>query len=256
MVRTANGRFVSPDGFTEGEVKLVKGMIFDVDRLDIRGVIVHHAHRKVMIDKQNVRLFDRLPTLQATVEGFTPGQLVILSAKYTLSGNQPRNVKSRLEKYLPDKGLLTAPLKFLVTDDLSTTAGNQQFVVIPGQATQVIITPGGNGQNRLFVQPGTPSTVIQTSPNVLMVEYSFAGKKIPQSVLRRCRDGATLRHLAHRHFPPGVALLFEKEDFRKAPILGGIAAILSDSNVSGFLRGREHDFRHGTTALTFGSFCP
>lgn len=177
MVRTANGRFVSPDGFTEGEVKLVKGMIFDVDRLDIRGVIVHHAHRKVMIDKQNVRLFDRLPKLQATVEGFTPGQLVILSAKYTISGNQPRNVKLRLEKYLPDKGLLTAPLKFLVTDDLSTAAGNQQFVVIPGQATQVIITPGGNGENRLFVQPGTPSTVIQTSPNVLMVEYSFAGKK-------------------------------------------------------------------------------
>ncbi len=177
MVRTANGRFVSPDGFTEGDVKLVKGMIFDVDRLDIRGVIVHHAQRKVMIDKQNVRLFDRLPTLQATAEGFTPGQLVLLSAKYTLSGNQPRNVKTRLEKYLPDKGLLTAPLKFVVTDDLSTAAGNQQFVVIPGQATQVVITPGRNGQNRVIVQPGTPSTVIQTAPNVLFVEYSFAGKK-------------------------------------------------------------------------------
>lgn len=177
MVRTANGRFVSTDGFTEGDVKLVKGMIFDVDRLDIRGVIVHHAQRKVMIDKQHVRLFDRLPSLQATVKGFKPGQLVILSAKYTLAGNQPRNVKSRLEKYLPDKGLLTAPLKFLVTDDLSTAAGNQQFIVIPGQATQVVITSGRNGQEQVFVQSGTPSTVIQTAPNVLFVEYSFAGKK-------------------------------------------------------------------------------
>lgn len=177
MIRTANGRFVSPDGFTEGDVKLVKGMIFDVDRLDIRGVIVHHAQRKVMIDKQHVRLFERLPSLQATVKGFTPGQLVILSARYTLAGNQPRNVKSRLEKYLPDKGLLTAPLKFIVTDDLSTAAGNQQFIIIPGQATQVVVTSGRNGQKRVFVQPGTPSTVIQTAPNVLSVEYSFAGKK-------------------------------------------------------------------------------
>ena len=177
MVRTANGRFVSPDGFTEGDVKLVKGMIFDVDRLDIRGVIVHHAQRKVMIDKQNVRLFDRLPSMQATARGFTPGQLIILSARYSLEGNQPRNVKTRLEKYLPDKGLLTAPLKFLVTDDLSSAAGNQQFIIIEGQATQVVIVPDQNGQKRVVVRQGTPSTVIQTAPNVLAVEYSFAGKK-------------------------------------------------------------------------------
>lgn len=103
-------------------------------------------------------------------QSFTPGQLVLLSAKYSLAGNQPRNVKARVQKYIPT-GVISAPIEFLVTDNLSTAAQGQGDGI---QNVTVVVTP--------TIQAVTVQK-IEVPKNVLRVEYSFNGQLMVKEAL-------------------------------------------------------------------------
>lgn len=93
---------------------------------------------------------------------------MVLSAKYTLEGNQPRNVKSKVEKLVPT-GPLTQMVKIPVTDDLSSAAARQNMVVLG------TMTGGGN---RVHIAP----------KNLLIVTYQYHG----QTLTKQSVEGTTL----------------------------------------------------------------
>jgi len=168
--------------------QLSKGMTFDVVSQSFADVILAVEGQKMLVSRQDVRLFDKQPPAQSVVPGFTPGQLIIHSAKYSLEGNQARNVKNRLQKYLPENGMLTAPVSFAITDDLSTAATNQKQLVIETPGPGVIIVPSSETKDekgrpkKMVIVPQTQVTVVPTAPNVLTVEYTFSG-------MRRAKTG-------------------------------------------------------------------
>ncbi len=176
VVGTVNAEVLAPNGFARGRKEIAKGVIFDIESETLAEVTGKVNGQTIRVSKQVVTLSEKQEALKPTVAGFKPGQLVILSAKYSLEGNQPRNVKTRLQKYLPENGMLTEPLVFTITDDLSTAAGNQKTIVISGQTSAFVIQDPRRPRNTVVITQ-TPTTAVQTSPNVLVVEYSFNGKK-------------------------------------------------------------------------------
>lgn len=174
FIRTVNARYQTSDGLSDGQRRMEKGTILDVVSHDIGKVVLNYGKSRLVVSSTDVRLFDKEPSLQATKPGFKTGQLIILSAWYSLPGNAPRNVKNRLKTYLPDKGMLTAPLSFPVTDDLSTAAANAQFIVVPGVSTQVVIA---SRKGAVVLRTQTAGQIVTTSPNTLVVEYEYLGKR-------------------------------------------------------------------------------
>lgn len=177
LVRTINAQILGPDGFPRGTRQLSKGVIFDVESQTFADVIGKMNGQKIRVPKQAVTLSEKEEPLVATVAGFKPGQLVILSARYSLEGNAPRNVKTNLQKFLPENGMLTEPFQFVVSDALSTAAGNQKTLIIGSQTSAVVTTQGPNQPPQQVIVTQTQTSAVATSPNVLVVEYAFNGKK-------------------------------------------------------------------------------
>lgn len=174
LLRTVAAQVLGSDGFPKGTAQLSKGVIFDVVEETFADVIGTMNGRKFRVSKQAVTITEKEGELKSTVAGFKPGQLVILSARYSLEGNQPRNVKTRLQKYLPPDGILTEPFVFLVTDDLSLAAENQKTIVQSSQ-TAVVVTDPRTGRRVMVTQ--NQNTAVRTAPNTLVVEYTFNGRK-------------------------------------------------------------------------------
>lgn len=174
LIRTVNVQFLGSDGFPIDTQQLSKGVIFDVVEEAFSDVIGVLDGKKFRVSRQVVTLTEKEGELQSTVDGFTPGQLVIISARYSLEGNQPRNVKSKLLKYLPKDGMLTEPVVFLVSDDLSRSAENQKTLFQSSQTSVLVTDPETLGQ---VVVTETRTSAVPSSPNTLVVEYTFNGKK-------------------------------------------------------------------------------
>ncbi len=177
LLRTINAQILGPDGFPRGTRQLSKGVIFDVESETFDDVIGKMNGQKIRVPKQAVTLTEKAEDLKPTVAGFKPGQLIIQSGRYSLEGNQPRNVKTRLQKYLPAGGMLTEPLIFIVSDDLSTAAGNQKTLIISNQSSAIVTTQGPNQPTQQVMVTQTQTSAVPTAPNVLVVDYTFNGRK-------------------------------------------------------------------------------
>jgi hypothetical protein len=106
----------------------------------------------------------------APATSFQPGVIELVSARYTLLGNQPRNVKNRLQKLIPT-GAINAPVSILVSDELSDAA-KAQGTVTTGVGVGVSTTDA-NGTTI-----GVGAAQFQTTPNnILTVEYVFNGQR-------------------------------------------------------------------------------
>lgn len=170
VTRSTTGRTLGPNGLAIGTMPLKKGMIYPVVEQKMGYVVMDAGGGKVVVPQSDVTLSEMTaPPPTAAVPGqFQPGQVVLISARYTVEGNQPRNVKNRLDKLIP-KGLITEPISIMVTDALSSLAESQSGV-ITGVVTD---TPSG--------------AVVQlqgSRKNILTVEYSFNGqvrkKQVPE----------------------------------------------------------------------------
>jgi len=106
---------------------------------------------------------------------FTPGVIELISARYTLKNDQPRNVKNRLAKMIP-KGTITAPVTFQVTDALSDAALDESNVTT---AVGAGVSATQNG-----VTIGVAELVVQgPQRNMLMVEYMYNGQRLKKQAL-------------------------------------------------------------------------
>lgn len=174
LIRTVNVQLLGSDGFPIDTEQLTKGVIFDVVEETFSDVIGLLDGKRFRVSRQVVTLTEKEGEVQSTVVGFTPGQFVIVSARYSLEGNQPRNVKSKLLKYFPKDGMLTEPLVFLVSDDLSRSAENQKTLFQSGETSVTVTDPVTRGE---VVVTQTQTRAVASSPNTLVVEYMFNGKK-------------------------------------------------------------------------------
>lgn len=168
LMRSTSGRTLNDQGFASGLMPLKKGMIFDVVEQKMGFVVLSINGAKVVVQQTDVNLSPKAESATpmtsggvTATESFTPGQIVLISAKYTLEGNQPRNVKNRLSKLVP-QGIITAPVRILVSDTLSSAAMQQGNV-----STGVI---SGVNNNTAVLSIKTPAR------NILTVQYSFNGQ--------------------------------------------------------------------------------
>ena len=162
VIRSTTGRMLNPQGLAENTVPVRKGFTFDVVSETLSDVVLSHEGRKFKMSKSDVLIFDKSgeqPSPSPT--GFQPGQIVLISAKYTVEGNQPRNVKNRLAKLVP-QGVITEPVSIQVTDELSSMA-NRQGSTTTGTVTSLDST--------LAIV-----TLNQPKKNILTVEYSYNGQ--------------------------------------------------------------------------------
>ncbi len=111
----------------------------------------------------------------AAIPGFTPGVIELISARYTLQNDQPRNVKNRLAKLIP-KGTITAPVTVQVSDALSDAALDEGNVT---RGAAAVATTTKNG-----VTIGVAEVAVQgPQPNMLTVEYMFNGQRLKKQAL-------------------------------------------------------------------------
>lgn len=104
------------------------------------------------------------------IPGFTPGVIELISARYTLQNDQPRNVKNRLAKLIP-KGTLTAPVTVQVTEALSDAA------LDGGNVTRGAAAVATTKKNGVII--GVAEEVVQApQPNMLTVEYTYNGQRL------------------------------------------------------------------------------
>lgn len=159
ILRQTTGRMLNQQGLAEQPVPVRKGFVFDVVEESLADVILIHNGRKFKVAKSDVRIAEKGAEPTPSANGFTPGTIVLISAKYTVQGNQPRNVKNRLSKLIP-VGVITEPVAIQVTDELSSLANNQGN-------TNTSVTFNGNT---------TIVTTTEAPKNILTVEYSFNGQ--------------------------------------------------------------------------------
>ncbi|WP_395752858.1 hypothetical protein [Prosthecobacter sp.] len=101
--------------------------------------------------------------------GFVPGTIQLISARYSLPNEAARNVKNRLNKLVPS-GVINAPVSILVTDQLSDAALDQGNSTIATGAA-VAVTDG-------TTTAGVAQVVVQEQGrNMLTVEYLYNGQK-------------------------------------------------------------------------------
>lgn len=161
LVRSTSGRTLNDRNLADGTMPLKKGMMYDVVEQRMGYVVISANSRKVVVAQTDVTLSPK-PVASTKISpssnsGFTPGEIVLISAKYTLEGNQPRNVKNRLSKLVPT-GVVTEPVRIMVSDDLSSAATLESGRV----------TVRRSGSNTVFFRGA--------STNILTVEYSFNGE--------------------------------------------------------------------------------
>lgn len=167
LKRSTTGRGIDSSGFASLLIALKKGAIYDVVRQENSSVVLKIDGKDVVVQMDAVALTKKLQTAVAALNGFVPGKIVLLSAKYSLDGNQPRNVKNNLQKLIP-QSIITEPVQILVTDALSTAAQDQ----------------GNQGQAAVLITHGMVIGVLTGAPskNVLTVEYLFNGKSFTKQV--------------------------------------------------------------------------
>uniref|UniRef100_UPI0037838BB5 hypothetical protein n=1 Tax=Prosthecobacter sp. TaxID=1965333 RepID=UPI0037838BB5 len=127
---------------------------------------------------------------------FQPGIIELVSARYTLPGNLPRNVKNRLSKLIPTT-VISAPVSILVSDSLSDAAKAQGDVTTTvgigatatnAEATTIgTTTPQGNSASVTQVNGVTVGVAVvqsqTTEKNLLTVEYIYNGVRYKKQAL-------------------------------------------------------------------------
>ncbi|MDI1313845.1 hypothetical protein [Prosthecobacter sp.] len=164
LMRSTSGREIEDFGLASGSTPLQKGAVYDVVRQENGGVVLSVGGKNVLVQNDSVSVTEK-PQTTATSSGFVPGKVVLISAKYTIEGDQPRNVKNNLKKLIPET-LLKEPLEIIVTDALSLAAQDQ------GQSQRSIVVT----RNAVGVFTRTPAK------NVLTVQYIYNGQRFTKQV--------------------------------------------------------------------------
>lgn len=171
LIRSTSGRAIGASGMAAGSVPLKKGVVYDVVREENGIVVLQVGSDQVMVPTGALVVSDKPKPPAAVAAGFVPGKIVLVSAKYSLDGNQPQNVKNALQKLIPQE-VLTEPVRIIVSDGLSTAAQDQGKV-----STGTVVSTG----NAAVLTMRSPSR------NVLTVKYMYNGqertKQVPEGMV-------------------------------------------------------------------------
>ncbi len=173
LLRSTTGRGQDASGFGNISTPLKKGMIYDVVSQSLGAVVLNVGGMKVSVPSGDVRVSKKemtATTAAGAPKDFVPGQIILLSAKYTVSGNQPRNVKNKVQKLIP-AGMISQPVEILASDSLSTTA---QIQGDGGLSAAVVMTP------ELFIIMMQDTSIPR---NILTIEYSFNGQRMTKQAI-------------------------------------------------------------------------
>ena len=160
-------RGIDSSGFASISVPLQKGVIYDVVRQETGNVVISVDGKNVFVQTCAVSLTEKPDTPAAGINGFVPCKIVIVSAKYSIDGNQPRTVKNNLQKLVP-QSIVTEPVVNIVTDALSPAVQEQ------GIQTQGTVTVTGTNTANILMRTA--------SKNVHTVECIFNGKRFTKQV--------------------------------------------------------------------------
>lgn len=173
ITRSTSGRVLDERGLASGVMPLSKGGDYNVVEQKVGYLVISVGGKNVSVPPGDasvskgsvpVRTAPATPpaiVMPTRLEApasvpVTPGTIELISAKYTLLGNQPRNVKTKLAKLIP-AGVIDKSVNILVSDNLSTAAAAQG--------------------NTFIVRTGQYSSVTKEHPkNILTVEYRFNGQ--------------------------------------------------------------------------------
>jgi hypothetical protein len=197
VTRRTVGRQVDASGFGSKPYVLEKGAKGDVVSQTMSEVVIGKGGVTVRVPKTDVTIGPKAPpppegqpsdprmipgfqdpaaakaaaaqaAEAAAIAAFKPGGILkILSARYSLTGNSPRNVKNKIEKLVP-AGPLTAPVRIPVTDQLHRSAANEPDAVVYTDRERV--------------------QVLELKKNVLVVQYEYNG----QVLTRQAEEGTNL----------------------------------------------------------------
>lgn len=201
VLRMTTARVIDAAGLASKPMAVNKGAKFDLVSEGLGDVVVTKSGQKLRLAKGDVKIYEKDPNAPvpavlppgvrpldphdpraiaaaqaeaaradeaAAMAAFQPGgELQIISAKYSLPGNQPRNVKNKVEKLIPP-GPLTQPVKILVSDELSRAAANQPAYTV--------------------IRTENSTTILEAPKNILTVVYQYNGQKRT----KQAREGATL----------------------------------------------------------------
>jgi hypothetical protein len=195
VLRRTTGREIDASGFATKPYHLEKGQKFDVVSQELADVVLSRRGLKLRLPKGDVRIYEKDPNAPAepkmprsyvppqdprkasaeadaeaaraaeamAIAAFKPGgELVIISAKYSLTGNAPRNVKSKIDKMIP-AGPLTAPVRIIVSDQLSRAAANEPDATV--------------------IQTETSTRIVEWRKNVLTVVFQYNGQKLTKQAV-------------------------------------------------------------------------
>lgn len=186
LSRSTAGRVLDDRGLAAGTMPLKKGSAYNVVEQKVGYLVISVQGKKVSIPPGDAIVTkgtvapptprSEQPVAQRTPEvvrapepvAVTPGTIELVSAKYTLMGNQPRNVKNKLAKLIP-AGVIDKSVSILVSDTLSTAAA--------AQGNSSVVPMGG----RTYLYQQTPR-------NILTVEYLFNG----ESRVKQAMEGTYL----------------------------------------------------------------
>ncbi len=169
LIRSTTGRGIDSSGFANVSVPLKKGAVYDVVKQSGFSSVLIVEGKNVVVSNNDLSLSQK-PQVAAATEGFVPGTIVLVSAKYSLEGNQSTNVKNNLQKLIP-AGIIKAPVVVFVTDALSIAAQDQ------ASAAEGMAAVAGSAAAALFLRP--------PAPNVLTVVYTFNGQRFTKEVTER-----------------------------------------------------------------------
>lgn len=143
MKRSVTGRLLNDRGMATGQKALIKDNTYKVVKKELGYVVVDVAGEKVSVPLVEVTLQPapvvairpvvppngagstyappQSPTANTNTQSVPLGAFMLISAKYSLRGNQPRNVKNKIAKLAPD-GEMNRPVTILVNDELCSAA--------------------------------------------------------------------------------------------------------------------------------------
>lgn len=175
LMRTISGTRLGPSGFSAGQVKLERGMIYEVkERKGFSSVVLLVDGESVEVRESDLRISDKVITEPDPVTGFVPGRIILKSAYYGAPTERPRGNRQvlRVLQSMVPRSNIDKPVEVLVTDALLGRDAALQSIQgsMSGQMDDY-----GNVRGNVQMQ--------KPKKNVLVVEYQYNGQFLKKSAL-------------------------------------------------------------------------
>jgi len=175
LLRTVSGTRLGPNGFSAGQVRLERGMIYDVkEKKGFSSVVLLVDGDSVEVRESDLRISDKAIKEPDPVTGFVPGRIILRSAYYGAPVERPRNNRQvlRVLQSMVPRNDIDKPVEVLVTDAL-----------LGRDAAYQSIKGSMSGQMDIYGNVSGNVQMQKPKKNVLVVEYQYNGQFLKKSAI-------------------------------------------------------------------------